>query len=87
MEPEQAMANALRTAPAALIARLKEEGVEAEEAPVPGGLLLRGAGEVAALTDIPVLCHVAEERFAPNLSDLREPVFPITIKMKKPWEL
>lgn len=42
-------ANALRTAPAALIARLKEEGVDAEEAPVPGGLLLRGAGEVAVL--------------------------------------
>ena len=35
----------------------------------------------------PVLCHVAEERFVPELSDLREPVFPITIKMKKPWEL
>lgn len=45
------------------------------------------ATAVAELTGIPVLCHVAEERFAPDLSDLREPVFPITIKMKKPWEL
>ena len=45
------------------------------------------AEKVAELTGIPVLCHVAEERFAPDLSDLREIVFPITIKMKKPWEL
>ena len=58
---------------------------ETTEAEIRKGAAL--AGEVAALTDIPVLCHVAEERFAPNLSDLREPVFPITIKMKKPWEL
>lgn len=41
---------------------------------------------VSKMTGIPVLCHVAEERFAKNLSDLSEPVFPITIKMKKPWE-
>lgn len=58
---------------------------ETTEAEIRKGAAL--AGEVAALTDIPVLCHVVEERFAPNLSDLREPVFPITIKMKKPWEL
>ena len=45
------------------------------------------AEEVSRQTGIPVLCHVAEERFAPEVSDLREPVFPITIKMKKPWEL
>ena len=45
------------------------------------------AEEVSRRTGIPVLCHVAEERFVPELSDLREPVFPITIKMKKPWEL
>lgn len=45
------------------------------------------AEEVSHKTGIPVLCHVAEERFASELSDLREPVFPITIKMKKPWEL
>ena len=45
------------------------------------------AEEVSRRTGIPVLCHVAEERFVPEVSDLREPVFPITIKMKKPWEL
>jgi len=44
------------------------------------------AAAVSAETGIPVLCHVAQERIAPNLSDLSEPVFPITIKMKKPWE-
>ena len=58
---------------------------ETTEAEIRKGASL--ASEVSALTDIPVLCHVAEERFAPTLSDLREPVFPITIKMKKPWEL
>ena len=45
------------------------------------------AERVSRETEIPVLCHVAEERFADHLSDLREPVFPITIKMKKPWEI
>lgn len=44
------------------------------------------AAAVSRETGIPVLCHVAEERFVPNLSDLSETVFPITIKMKKPWE-
>lgn len=41
--------NALRTDPAALAARLKEEGVQAEPAWVPGSLQLYGAGEIAAL--------------------------------------
>ena len=44
------------------------------------------AVEVSSETNIPVLCHVAEEKFVPALSDLPETVFPITIKMKKPWE-
>ena len=44
------------------------------------------AAEVSRETNIPVLCHVAEEKFVPALSDLPETVFPITIKMKKPWE-
>ena len=44
------------------------------------------AAEVSRETNIPVLCHVAEEKFVPTLSDLPETVFPITIKMKKPWE-
>ena len=44
------------------------------------------AAEVSKETGIPVLCHVAEEKFVSALSDLPEAVFPITIKMKKPWE-
>ena len=44
------------------------------------------ASTVSQETGIPVLCHVAEERFVDTLSDLAEPVFPITIKMKNPWE-
>ena len=44
------------------------------------------AAEVSRETNIPVLCHVTEEKFVPTLSDLPETVFPITIKMKKPWE-
>ena len=44
------------------------------------------AAEVSRETGIPVLCHVAEEKFIPSLSDLAETVFPITIQMKKPWE-
>ena len=45
------------------------------------------AAAVSQETGIPVLCHMAEEHFAESLSDLSEPVFPITINMKKPWEL
>lgn len=44
------------------------------------------AAQVSEKTGIPVLCHVALDRFVPELSDLSEPVFPITIQMKKPWE-
>ena len=44
------------------------------------------AAEVSRETGIPVLCHVAEEKFIPSLSDLSGTVFPITIQMKKPWE-
>lgn len=54
----------------------------------PDQILLGAAltDEVSAQTGIPVLCHVAEERFAAGLPPLSAPVFPITIKMKKPWE-
>ena len=58
-------------------------------AAAPGGDILKGAalaGAVFRETGIPVLCHMAEERFLPGLKKLREPVFPITIRMKKPWE-
>ena len=42
------------------------------------------AEAVSQITGVPVLCHVAEARFAPQLSDLA--LFPIEIRMKKPWE-
>jgi hypothetical protein len=44
------------------------------------------ADKVSEATGIPILCHVAETRFVDELSDLPQPVFPITIQMKKPWE-
>ena len=44
------------------------------------------AQEVSRQTEIPILCHTAERRFLESLSDLGEPVFPIAINMKKPWE-
>lgn len=48
-----------------------------------GAALAQGVSEE---TGIPVVCHVAHERLIPDLSDLRAPVFPIHIHMKKPWE-
>jgi hypothetical protein len=57
---------------------------ETTEAQVRKGAAL--AEEISNITGIPVRCHVAVERLAENLSDLKEPVFPISIKMKKPWE-
>ena len=44
------------------------------------------AAAVSGLTGISVLCHTAEQRLAEELTDLTEPVFPINIHMKKPWE-
>lgn len=44
------------------------------------------AKTVSQSTGIPTLCHVAHEKFAKELTDLPEPIFPITIQMKKPWE-
>lgn len=51
--------------------------------------ILRGAelaGAVSRETGIPILCHTAEDRLLPTLPDLKEPVLPISIHMKKPWE-
>ena len=51
--------------------------------------ILRGAElarDISEKTGIPVLCHTAEERLIPELTALEEPIFPITIQMKKPWE-
>ena len=41
---------------------------------------------VSEETGIPIVCHVAHEDHISALSDLREPLFPIQIRMKKPWE-
>ncbi|MDD3346418.1 hypothetical protein [Oscillibacter sp.] len=57
---------------------------ETTEAEIRKGAALSSA--VSQETGIPILCHVAQERFVPCLSDLPETVFPITIRMKKPWE-
>ena len=51
--------------------------------------VLLGAGladEVAYVTNIPVICHTAPRFLADTLPALAEPVFPIDIYMKKPWE-
>lgn len=42
------------------------------------------AEEVSRMTGVPVICHVAEKRFSERLKDL--PLFPIEVRMKKPWE-
>lgn len=42
------------------------------------------AEEVSRLTGVPVVCHAAEARLRDQLQDLD--VFPIEIRMKKPWE-
>lgn len=44
------------------------------------------AEAVSQKTGVPVLCHTAEARLLPSLTGLDAPVFPITIRMKKPWE-
>ena len=42
------------------------------------------AEEVSRMTGVSVICHVAEKRFSEQLMDL--PLFPIKVRMKKPWE-
>lgn len=42
------------------------------------------AEEVSRMTGVPVVCHTAEARLADGLGGL--PLFPIEIRMKKPWE-
>ncbi len=44
------------------------------------------AEAVSKETGIPVVCHAAEASVAEKLGDWDAPVYPITIKMKKPWE-
>lgn len=52
--------------------------------------ILRGAQlacETSALTQIPVLAHTAQRKLIPELGCLAQPLFPIEIYMKKPWEV
>lgn len=46
----------------------------------------RLTGEISRETGLPVLCHVVENSVAEQLQNFDEPVYPITVKMKKPWE-
>lgn len=42
--------------------------------------------EISRQTGLPVLCSTAEKKIADQLGDFEKPVYPITIRMKKPWE-
>ncbi len=46
----------------------------------------RLARQVSDKTDIPVICHCAARPLAGRLPAMDEPVFPIDVYMKKPWE-
>ncbi len=53
--------------------------------------VLRGAKLAGALsqeTGLPIVCHAAHRRFVPALQGkLAEPIFPMELYMKKPWEI
>ena len=53
--------------------------------------VLRGAELAKALsqeTGLPIVCHAAHKRFVPALQGkLTEPLFPMELYMKKPWEI
>ena len=42
--------------------------------------------EVSQLTGIPVVCHAVPDWLAEEVGELAEPVFPMKLVMKKPWE-
>jgi hypothetical protein len=44
------------------------------------------AEKVSALTDIPIVCHAVSRNLAEAVTDFVNPVFPMDIYMKKPWE-
>ena len=54
----------------------------------PQDVLLGGklAQTVSQRTGIPLLCHTAVREVIHLLPPMEEPVFPITLYMKKPWE-
>jgi len=43
--------------------------------------------ELSRCTGIPVLCHGVRRDLAEQAGDLGAPIFPLTIYMKKPWEV
>ena len=46
------------------------------------------AQELSELAALPIVCHGAHRRFIPLLEGkLREPLFPMEIYMRKPWEI
>lgn len=45
------------------------------------------AQALSAKTSLPILCHAVHHSLVSQVSDLSEPVFPIHIRMQKPWEL
>ncbi len=53
--------------------------------------VLKGAAlarELSALTALPIVCHGVHRRFLPSLEGrLSEPLFPMDIYMRKPWEI
>ena len=44
------------------------------------------AHKVSARTGVPLLCHTAVQDVLNRLPPMDEPIFPITLYMKKPWE-
>lgn len=44
------------------------------------------AHDLAEKANIPVLCHTVPRTLAEQVPELTEPVFPLDIYMKKPWE-
>lgn len=47
----------------------------------------RLAEETSRLSGLPVICHVVRSDLADQVSHLSAPLFPIEIRMKKPWEM
>lgn len=42
--------------------------------------------ELSRLTGVPVICHAVPDWLAEETGELAEPVFPMKLVMKKPWE-
>ena len=46
------------------------------------------AAQLSRQTGLPVVCHAVERRFLPQVRDqLIEPILPMDLYMKKPWEI